>query len=413
MTSEARIEANRKNAEKSTGPKTDEGKARSAQNALKHGLAAEAPVLPTETPTDYDEALELWKRDLKPTDMAELALVEQAAKAAQRLKRCLRAENARRTYNARHSFLDFDRQQAAHAHLLGTKLLFDPLNRCTLPKTDPESLRKLNEWRAVEPYLIVKELETFKAGADWMLARWAELEVVLEVEGYWHYPDKFNAIRLLGKRADDGFSDTTVLRLMLSCNALHPEAWTLYDDFKQASLGREGKPVYMLRTDFYKESLPSKEDALTYLREVIAAEKARLLKWKESWLDKQHAQDRQETEARGTVETSPQSVLARRYESACSRDLHRAINTLLKKRKEEAKLRAEESVACEEPVSCDATPEETVVCEAEPEAPNEPNGEAESRPSRAVRRAQKRQKRQQKGRRGRKEGFQDPARPPA
>jgi hypothetical protein len=43
--SEARIEANRKSATRSTGPKTEAGKERSRQNALKHGMTGEGIVL--------------------------------------------------------------------------------------------------------------------------------------------------------------------------------------------------------------------------------------------------------------------------------------------------------------------------------------------------------------------------------
>ena len=45
MSSEAKIAANRHNAEKSTGPKTAEGKAIVAQNAVKHGLLARTAVI--------------------------------------------------------------------------------------------------------------------------------------------------------------------------------------------------------------------------------------------------------------------------------------------------------------------------------------------------------------------------------
>ena len=44
MTSQKQIEANRRNARKSTGPKSAVGKTRAAHNALKHGLRAEQIV---------------------------------------------------------------------------------------------------------------------------------------------------------------------------------------------------------------------------------------------------------------------------------------------------------------------------------------------------------------------------------
>ena len=46
MATKAQIKANRENAKKSTGPRTEEGKQRVSLNALKHGLLARDAVLP-------------------------------------------------------------------------------------------------------------------------------------------------------------------------------------------------------------------------------------------------------------------------------------------------------------------------------------------------------------------------------
>ena len=57
-TSTNRIIANRRNATRSTGPRTDAGKARSRLNGLKHGLRAQVLVLPDEDPAAFQERLD-------------------------------------------------------------------------------------------------------------------------------------------------------------------------------------------------------------------------------------------------------------------------------------------------------------------------------------------------------------------
>jgi hypothetical protein len=53
MTSLKQIEANRRNALKSTGPRTEAGKERARGNAVRHGLTAETVIEPLENPEDY------------------------------------------------------------------------------------------------------------------------------------------------------------------------------------------------------------------------------------------------------------------------------------------------------------------------------------------------------------------------
>ena len=54
MTSFRQLDANRRNARKSTGPNTEEGKQRSRRNAVRHGLTAETVVGALEDAEDYN-----------------------------------------------------------------------------------------------------------------------------------------------------------------------------------------------------------------------------------------------------------------------------------------------------------------------------------------------------------------------
>ncbi len=54
MSSQAQVSANRKNAQKSTGPRTPEGKAVVSENAVKHGLSARKVVIHGEDRAEFD-----------------------------------------------------------------------------------------------------------------------------------------------------------------------------------------------------------------------------------------------------------------------------------------------------------------------------------------------------------------------
>jgi len=92
MASEAQIAANRANAQRSTGPRTEAGKSASAQNGLKHGLCAKEAVLPYEEREGWEGLLADLKERWKPVGPQETALVEEYAGCSWRLRRALLME---------------------------------------------------------------------------------------------------------------------------------------------------------------------------------------------------------------------------------------------------------------------------------------------------------------------------------
>jgi hypothetical protein len=91
--SNARAEASRKNGAKSRGPKTEEGKARSAQNALKHGMRAQKHlVLPDEDGAEFAGLEAALVAELQPVGALQRVLARRVAVAAWRLARADRIE---------------------------------------------------------------------------------------------------------------------------------------------------------------------------------------------------------------------------------------------------------------------------------------------------------------------------------
>src|SRR5882672_10121947 len=76
MPTEAQINANRLNAQKSTGPKTPEGKAASSLNALKSGIDAWSHIIPGEDPAELEALANQFHLHYQPADPIQLALVD-------------------------------------------------------------------------------------------------------------------------------------------------------------------------------------------------------------------------------------------------------------------------------------------------------------------------------------------------
>jgi len=94
MATAAQVVANRSNAQKSTGPRTPEGKAKVAQNAVKHGLLARAVVLQGEDPQEFAEYREQMLEELYPDGMLAQVLAERVVSLSWRLQRAARSQNA-------------------------------------------------------------------------------------------------------------------------------------------------------------------------------------------------------------------------------------------------------------------------------------------------------------------------------
>ena len=91
--SNARAEASRRNGAKSRGPKTPAGKARAAQNALKHGMrAAKHVLLPQEDATEFEALEGALLAELAPVGALQTVLARRIAMAAWRLARADRME---------------------------------------------------------------------------------------------------------------------------------------------------------------------------------------------------------------------------------------------------------------------------------------------------------------------------------
>src|SRR5215472_12239144 len=113
MTSFRQIEANRRNAQLSTGPVTDEGKKQSRQNAVRRGLTAETVIDALEDAEDYAAFEMAVTADYDAQSVVERELVLRLASLLWRLRRATAIENGLFKIQAKH-LLQFRERRQAH-----------------------------------------------------------------------------------------------------------------------------------------------------------------------------------------------------------------------------------------------------------------------------------------------------------
>ena len=331
MATAAQIEANRRNAQKSTGPKTDEGKARVRRNAFKHGMTARTimPVLPQEDPKELEDRTQQAITAMKPRNPLELDLVCRAVRLSGEIDRAERVGTAHLAHRVRMAARSGPDTVSAEELKQGSRprqqAVFSGRDRAGLPGSTADDY----------PAVIVRRLEESAEGCRWMLARWAELLNVLDRKAAWRDPEIIRFVGLQGKRSIEAHFDPELNSLFHAFDALgHRFGHKFWKD------DRDGMPLgYKGGFQFvpYREIAPPPSDetaALTLIRSVIERHVGRLeeLLAEHEEIEADEADERYD---RAALDCSPAFERHRRYQSARHRELLRTLETLRKMRKEE------------------------------------------------------------------------------
>jgi hypothetical protein len=136
MSSPRQIDANRRNAQLSTGPLTPEGKQRSRRNAIRHGLTAETIIGTLEDAKDYAAFEIAITADFEATSAVERELVLRLASLLWRLRRATAIESGLFRIQA-HRLLQLRQTQGAHQE---RQKIINGLYRDALANAEPAEI---------------------------------------------------------------------------------------------------------------------------------------------------------------------------------------------------------------------------------------------------------------------------------
>jgi hypothetical protein len=282
MASERQIAANRLNALKSTGPRTEAGKARSRKNAITHGLSTHVENLPDDEKDAFEQRVTSWKAALQPCTPYEDDLVRRLAGYSWRLDRAERVQTALIADSIDEAEQDDVRRKREAFGDAARRLLPDFAPEGA-PEPAPDPRQLIGEHYFVvddlnDPLLLVMQLERVAEGCVWLRERWAELRAVLEGGKAWSDPELIRALRLSGHRPLDAAEDFGVLEIIVAnyvTDRSRPDPFSaLWDGLNPLEMNRYRKRLIGRRL---QDAMPeSPEAARDFLLDLIDETTARL-----------------------------------------------------------------------------------------------------------------------------------------
>ena len=164
MATEKQIAANRRNAAKSTGPRSPEGKARSSMNALKSGVDAEAEIIPGENPAALAELTNQYLRRWRPTTPEQRCYVDTLIRNDWVLSRLARAESDLWQYGMLSPYQS-DKNHPEGAAMYRCERAFGRLQsrvNC-IQRSFKEALRELKSLQSEEDCLTIEDVANLEA----------------------------------------------------------------------------------------------------------------------------------------------------------------------------------------------------------------------------------------------------------
>jgi hypothetical protein len=412
MATAAQIDANRRNAQKSTGPRTTEGKNRSRMNALDHGCRAKVLVLPTEEFGQYEKQLHNWNLSLKPRNPAEAFLVERLVGLAYVEDRIRDAHTARLSKRMAQGLMDEADAEQETVIALTQRLFPDacfPVPVQAPPGNHRQPGRKaagqgreaVSPVEPDSPALLVCRLRHTLTGCRWLIDQWVGLRELLESGKPWIGPDKLKAVALLECRPTDAVDCPQVAEVYMASHVLAGENGNPFQEILD-ELPPEHAPLYAkyLKLRGYEDRLPEDASSAKQMLLAIIDRTVEPLEQKFDELAEIAEKLAPYESSRLSWDDTPEGERLRRYETTCSRTWFRLFDLLHKVRNEGGRLDfaavasigqsvqvgkiAASRSAAPAVVADIAAPVETVELPTEPGEPNSQPRNAPSEPNSPV-----------------------------